>query len=71
MSPQENDQATASSRVDGPRLIIIGIVRTPVDSTFTTGPPVMVPNMADETIAACAGPPRSFRVQRNASLISV
>ncbi len=26
MSPQENDQTTASSRVDGPRLIIIGLI---------------------------------------------
>ena len=26
MSSQENDQTTASSRVDGPRLIIIGLI---------------------------------------------
>ena len=32
---------------------------------------VMVPNMAELTIAAWAGPPRMVRVQRKASLISV
>ncbi len=26
MTPQENDQTTASSRVDGPRVIIIGLI---------------------------------------------
>ena len=35
-----------------PRLTIIGIVSTPVDNTLTTGPPVIVPNMAELTIAA-------------------
>ena len=53
-----------------PRFNIIGMVNTPVDSTFTIGPPEMVPNIADDTTAACAGPPRKLRVQRKASLIS-
>ena len=38
------------------------MVRTPVESTFTTGPPVIVPNSADDTTAAWAGPPRKFLV---------
>ena len=53
-----------------PRRSIIGMVSTPVDSTLTTGPPEMVPNMAELTMAAWAGPPRSRRVATNASLIS-
>ena len=69
------DEAAASmppaNTREKPRLIIIGIVRTPVDRTLTTGPPVIVPNIAELTIAACAGPPRNLRVQRKASLISV
>ena len=69
------DEAAASmppaNTREKPRCIIIGIVRTPVDNTLTTGPPVIVPNMAELTIAACAGPPRRRRVQRKASLISV
>ena len=52
-------------------MIIIGIVNTPVDRTLTIGPPVIVPNIAELTIAACAGPPRNLRVQRKASLMSV
>ena len=68
------DEAAASippAKVgEKPRLIIIGIVRTPVDSTLTMGPPEIVPNMADDTMAAWAGPPRRRRVQRKASLIS-
>ena len=53
-----------------PRFTIIGMVNTPVDNTLTIGPPEIVPNKADDTIAACAGPPASLRVQRNATLIS-
>ncbi len=53
-----------------PVFFIIGIVNRPVDNTLVTGPPVIVPNIADETIAACAGPPRSLRVHRTATLIS-
>ena len=53
-----------------PLRCIIGMVSRPVDSTFVTGPPVIVPNMADDTIAAWAGPPRSLRVLITASLIS-
>ena len=68
------DEAAASTppakTLEKPRLSIIGIVRTPVDNTFTIGPPEMVPNIADETTAACAGPPLSLRVQRKANLIS-
>ena len=52
-------------------MIIIGIVNTPVDRTLTIGPPVIVQNIAELTIAACAGPPRNLRVQRKPSLISV
>ena len=68
------DDAAASippaNTFEKPRFIIMGMVKTPVDSTLTTGPPEIVPNIADETIAACAGPPRNLRVHRNASLIS-
>ena len=32
--------------------------------TLTTGPPVIVPNIAELTIAACAGPPRRCRVAK-------
>ena len=56
---------------ENPRFTIIGMVKTPVDNTLTTGPPVMVPNMAELTMAAWAGPPRRLRVQRKASLIRV
>ena len=69
------DDAAASippaKTLENPRLTIIGIVKTPVDKTLTTGPPVIVPNIAELTIAAWAGPPRSPRVQRKASLIKV
>ena len=41
-----------------PRRTIIGMVSTPVERTLTIGPPEIVPNMAEETMAACAGPPR-------------
>lgn len=50
------DDAAASTppekTFENPRFNIIGMVKTPVDRTFTTGPPVIVPNIADETIAA-------------------
>jgi len=46
------------------------MVSTPVESTFTTGPPEIVPNIAEDTIAAWAGPPRKLRVQLNAILMS-
>ena len=55
---------------ENPRRIIIGMVSTPVDSTLTIGPPEIVPNMAEDTIAAWAGPPRRCRVKRKASRIS-
>jgi len=55
--------------LENPRFIIIGIVSTPVDNTLTTGPPEIVPNIADDIMAAWAGPPRSFRVHRKASFI--
>ena len=68
------EEAAASmppaNTLEKPRLIIIGMVSTPVDKTLTIGPPDMVPNMADDTIAAWAGPPASLRVQRKATLIS-
>ena len=71
IDPPEDAAASIppANTLENPRLIIIGIVNTPVDSTFTTGPPEMVPNMAELTMAACAGPPRRLRVQRKASLI--
>lgn len=52
-----------------PRFRIIGIVSTPVDRTLTTGPPEIVPNIAELTIAAFAGPPRKLRIHKNAILI--
>ena len=68
------DDAAASippaKTLEKPRRAIIGMVSTPVDSTLTIGPPEMVPNIAEETMAACAGPPASLRVQRKASLIN-
>ena len=64
------DSIPPANTFEKPRFIIIGMVSTPVDRTFTTGPPLIVPNMADDTIAAWAGPPRNFLVHRNASLIS-
>ena len=48
------DEAAASmppaNTREKPLLIIIGIVRTPVDRTLTTGPPVIVPNRAELTL---------------------
>ena len=52
-----------------PVFIIIGIVSVPVPNTLTTGPPEIVPNVADPTIAACAGPPRNLRVMIIANFI--
>ena len=46
------------------------MVSTPVDKTLTTGPPVKVPNIAEDTIAARAGQPLKLRVKRKANLIS-
>ena len=69
--PEEAAASTPPAKTrEKPDFIIIGIVRTPVERTFVTGPPVIVPNIADDTIAAWAGPPRKLRVQRKASLIS-
>ena len=69
--PEEAAASTPPANTfEKPRFNIIGMVRTPVDNTLTTGPPVMVPNMAEDTTAACAGPPRRFRVSEKASLIS-
>ena len=68
--PDDAAASTPPAKVfENPRLSIIGIVSTPVDSTFTIGPPEMVPNIADETIAAWAGPPRNLRVDLKASFI--
>ena len=69
--PDEAAASTPPAKTrENPRLSIIGMVSTPVESTLTTGPPVIVPNMAEEKTAAWAGPPRRLRVSRNASLIS-
>ena len=50
------DEAAASTPPantrEKPRLSIIGMVRTPVERTLTTGPPVIVPNIAEDTTAA-------------------
>ena len=65
--PEEAAASTPPAKtLEKPRLTIIGMVRTPVDSTFTIGPPEIVPNIAEDTIAAWAGPPRRWRVQRKA-----
>ena len=53
-----------------PLLSIMGIVRAPVDKTFTIGPPEIVPNIAELTMAAWAGPPLRCLVHRKAILIS-
>ena len=51
--PEDAAASTPPAKTfENPRFNIIGIVRTPVDRTFTTGPPVIVPNMADDTMAA-------------------
>ena len=42
-----------------PRRFIIGIVITPVPTTFATAEPETVPNRDDAIIAAWAGPPRN------------
>ena len=72
IEPPEDAAASTppANTLEKPRFNIIGIVSTPVERTFTTGPPVIVPNIADDTTAACAGPPRRLRVRENASLIS-
>ena len=44
----------------------MGIVKVPVPKTFTTGPPEIVPKVADPMTAACAGHPRNFRVTTTA-----
>ena len=68
--PEEAAASTPPAKtLENPRFNIIGIVRIPVERTLTTGPPVIVPNIADETTAACAGPPRRLRVALKASLI--
>ena len=72
IAPPEDAAASTppAKTFENPLFIIIGMVSTPVDSTFTTGPPVIVPNIAEETMAACAGPPLKFLVNKNASLIN-
>jgi hypothetical protein len=51
--PEEAAASTPPAKaLPNPRFIIIGIVRTPVERTFTTGPPDIVPNIAELTIAA-------------------
>ena len=68
--PEEAAASTPPAKArPKPLFIIIGIVRTPVERTLTTGPPDIVPNIAELTMAAWAGPPLSLRVNRNASLI--
>ena len=73
IDPPEDAAASMppANTFEKPRFTIIGIVSTPVDKTLTTGPPEMVPNIAELIIAACAGPPRSLRVHLKASLMSV
>lgn len=69
--PEDAAASTPPAKVrEKPRFSIIGMVRTPVDSTLVTGPPDMVPNSADDTMAAWAGPPRRRRVHRKATLMS-
>ena len=69
--PEDAAASTPPANVfEKPRFSIMGIVKTPVDRTFTIGPPEIVPNIADETTAACAGPPRKFRVKRKATFIN-
>ena len=48
----------------------MGIVSAPVDKTFTIGPPEIVPNIAELTMAAWAGPPLRCLVHRKAIFIS-
>ena len=43
-----------------------GMVKTPVETTLATAAPDMVPNSAEPTIAACAGPPASRPVAAKA-----
>ena len=45
-----------------PRLMIIGMVITPVPTTFATAEPDIVPNRLEAMIAAWAGPPRNRRI---------
>ena len=52
----KSDYHDPKSTRENPRCIIIGMVSTPVERTLTMGPPEMVPNMAEDTIAAWAGP---------------
>ncbi len=49
----------AASRPESPERFISGIEITPVDATFETALPEMVPNKADATIAIFELPPRS------------
>ena len=51
--PDDAAASTPPAKVfEKPRFNIIGIVKTPVERTFTIGPPEIVPNIADDTIAA-------------------
>ena len=49
-----------------PRDFISGMVKVPVPTTLAAADPENVPNIADDTTAACAGPPRSRRVATSA-----
>ena len=49
-------------RGEKPRDLINGIVKVPVPTTLAAADPEKVPNIAEDTIAACAGPPRNLRV---------
>jgi len=51
--PLEAAASTPPANIfEKPLLTIIGIVKTPVARTLTTGPPEIVPNSAELTIAA-------------------
>ena len=53
-----------------PRRMIIGMVKAPVPTTLATTLPDMLPNRAEETMAACPTPPRVRPVRAKAILIS-
>ena len=51
-----------------PIFLMIGIVKTPVDTTLATAAPDIEPNIAELITAACAGPPGSLPVEAKAIL---
>ena len=57
--PDEADASTAAAKLfEKPCFLIIGIVNTPVPAMFAATDPLIMPNSALATIAACAAPPR-------------